>query len=82
MPEDRLERILNEMRNEDVPVEEIAAAQARVWDRIADSKPALCAEFRADFAGVPGTLEEYPRAGGERTPGFAGALEIINGEAM
>lgn len=54
MPEDRLERLLNEMRNENVPTEEIAAAQARVWDRIADSKPALCAEFRADFEAYSG----------------------------
>jgi hypothetical protein len=62
MPEDRLERILNEMRDENVPAEEIAAAQARVWDRIADSKPALCAEFRADFeAYSEGRLDQQRR---------------------
>jgi hypothetical protein len=38
--------------------------------------PAL-GEFRKDFAGVPGDIEEY--AG---TPGFAGTLETIDGEEL
>jgi hypothetical protein len=37
--------------------------------------------FRADFAGVLGTIQEYPRAG-TSTPGFAGASEIVDGEDL
>ncbi len=32
MPEDRLDNLLNEIRNEPVPDGEAAAAQARVWE--------------------------------------------------
>ena len=52
MPEDRLEELLNEMRNQDVPPEEVAAAKERVWQKIAAATSAVCPEFRAD-------LDEY-----------------------
>jgi hypothetical protein len=39
-------------------------------------------EFRADFAGVLGTIQEFPRAAGEDQPGFAGATEITGGREL
>jgi hypothetical protein len=39
--------------------------------------PAL-GEFGKTFAEQPGTIEEYPQAAGEGTPGFAGATEILS----
>ncbi len=42
----------------------------------------LLGEFRSAFAGVLGTIEEYPRPVGDGNPGFAGATEIINGAEM
>ena len=42
----------------------------------------LLGEFRAVFAGVPGTFEEYPRAAGDGNPGFHGATEIIDGAEL
>jgi len=52
MSEDRLEEALQEMRQEDVDAGTLAAARARVWDRVtgtADAAAAGCAEFRPDF---------------------------------
>jgi hypothetical protein len=43
--------------------------------------PAL-GPFRSDFAGVLGTIQEYPVPASEGQPGFAGATEIIGGEEM
>ncbi len=59
MPEDRLEKLLNEMREETVPTGEVTAATARVWNKIAGDASPLCAEFQAD-------LEAY-RAGALET---------------
>jgi len=42
----------------------------------------LLGEFRAEFKGLLGTFEEFPRAAGDGSPAFAGALEIINGAEM
>jgi hypothetical protein len=56
MSEDRLDQILNEMKNESVPAEEAAAARARVWQKLASADPALCTEFRA-------SLHEYAAGG-------------------
>jgi hypothetical protein len=50
------------------------------------SKPILCllpdddrlGEFRTNFAGIIGTLEEYPDNGPDDTPGFAGSTKIVN----
>jgi hypothetical protein len=38
--------------------------------------------FRADFAGVLGTIQEYPRAASEEGPGFAGATEVLDSHAL
>ena len=38
----------------------------------------LLGSFRTTFAGLPGTIEEYPRAGGDSIPSFHGATEIIH----
>ncbi len=43
--------------------------------------PAL-GEFRKDFAGVPGTLAEYPGAVSATNPGFHGATEILKHKEM
>jgi hypothetical protein len=41
--------------------------------------PAL-GEFRAAFAGKPGTFEQFPNEADANRPGFAGALEIVGQE--
>ena len=56
MSDDRLDQILNEMKNESVPAEEVAAARARVWQKLAGADSALCTEFRA-------SLPEYAAGG-------------------
>ncbi len=38
--------------------------------------------FRADFAGLVGTIEERSEAGPDGTPGFAGATRIVNTEDL
>ncbi|HUG53255.1 MAG TPA: BamA/TamA family outer membrane protein [Vicinamibacteria bacterium] len=43
--------------------------------------PAL-GEFRPVFAGLVGTIEEFPQPAGDGNPGFAGATEIIDGEEL
>jgi hypothetical protein len=48
MSEDRLERALQEMREEDVDAGTLDAARARVWEKVAGGG-ATCAEFRQDF---------------------------------
>lgn len=54
MSEDRLERALQEMRQEAVDAGTLNAARARVWDKVTN---AGCAEFRQDFrAYQSGTL--------------------------
>lgn len=63
-----------------------------VADALADAlgvihpKPVICIlpdderlkEFRPDFAGILGMLEEYPADGPDGAPGFAGSTKIIN----
>lgn len=50
MQQDRLERILEEMRNESVSAEELGAAQQRVWESLTGARTAACAELRGDLA--------------------------------
>ncbi|RPI13608.1 MAG: hypothetical protein EHM65_05105, partial [Acidobacteriales bacterium] len=50
MPEDRLDNLLNEMREETAPATEVTAAKARVWEKIAPSVQTVCSDFRADLA--------------------------------
>ena len=49
MSEDRLERALQEMKEEDVDAGAIEAARARVWDTVTNAANVTCAEFRQDF---------------------------------
>ncbi|HEX6790797.1 MAG TPA: BamA/TamA family outer membrane protein [Candidatus Krumholzibacteria bacterium] len=42
----------------------------------------LLGEFRPMFCGILGTIEEYPGAPGDGSPGTFGATEIITGEEM
>lgn len=39
-------------------------------------------EFRDEFAGMVGTFFEYPQPSSDRGPGFHGALEILDHEAL
>ncbi len=49
MSEDRLERALQEMRQEDADAATLEAARTRVWDEVTNAAGAGCAEFRPDF---------------------------------
>ena len=49
MSEDRLERALQEMKEEDVDAGTLEAARARVWENVTNAGSATCAEFRQDF---------------------------------
>ena len=49
MSEDRLERALQEMKEEDVDSGTLEAARARVWEKVTNAGSATCAEFRQDF---------------------------------
>jgi FecR protein/Protein of unknown function (DUF3352)/Putative zinc-finger len=49
MSEDRLERALQEMNEEDVDAVTLEAARARVWGKVTNTGSATCAEFRPDF---------------------------------
>ena len=49
MSEDRLDRALQEMNDEDVDSGTLEAARARVWERMTSADSATCAEFRQDF---------------------------------
>ena len=49
MSEDRLDRALQEMKEEDVDSGTLEAAQARVWEKVTNADSATCAEFRQDF---------------------------------
>src|SRR5436190_15582266 len=51
MSEDRLERALQEMNEEDVAAGTVEAARARVWQNLANAGSAACAEFRHDLHG-------------------------------
>ena len=61
MSEDRLERALQEMKQEDVDAATVDAARARVWNKVTGA--AGCAEFRSDFrAYLGGELADGRRA--------------------
>src|SRR5687768_7705493 len=49
MSEDRLDRALQEMNDEDVDSGTLEAARARVWETMSNADRATCAEFRQDF---------------------------------
>jgi hypothetical protein len=49
MSEDRLDRALQEMNDEDVDSGTLEGARARVWEKVTNADGATCAEFREDF---------------------------------
>jgi hypothetical protein len=49
MSEDRLEKALQEMKQEDVDAGTLEAARTRVWDQVSNAGGAGCAEFRPDI---------------------------------
>ena len=49
MSEERLDRALQQMKEEDVDAGTLDAARARVWARMTNGVSAICAEFRQDF---------------------------------
>ena len=62
MAEDRLERALQEMREEAVDDQVLDTAHGRVWDAMTNLAGASCAEFRPDFrAYVSGSLGDTRR---------------------
>src|SRR5580765_2708526 len=57
MSEDRLNQALQEMTSESMDPSTLDAARARVWEKLANTSGAGCAEFRPDLqAFVSGTL--------------------------
>jgi len=57
MSEDRLDKALQDLQQEDVDAGTLEAARARVWNRVSNAAGAGCAEFRPDFrAYLSGTL--------------------------
>ena len=85
MSEDRLERALQEMRQEAVDAGTLEAARARVWDEVTNAAGAGCAEFRPDFrAYMSGTLTGSRRVLMEdhlsRCPACRAALAEMRGE--
>jgi len=62
MSEDRLERALQEMRQEDADAGTLDAARTRVWAEMANAAGTSCAEFRPDFPAYLGGSS--PAAGG------------------
>ncbi len=49
MSEDRLDRALQAMKEEDVDSVTLDAARARVWQKVTNADSATCEEFRQDF---------------------------------
>jgi ferric-dicitrate binding protein FerR (iron transport regulator) len=49
MSEDRLDKAVEAMKQEDVDAGTLEAARARVWDAVTHTAGATCAEFRSDF---------------------------------
>ena len=50
MSEDRLERALQEMKEDDVDAGTLESARGRVWNKLTDAGSATCAEFRQDLS--------------------------------
>ena len=85
MSEDRLEKALQEMREEPVDAATLGAARARVWNRMTSTAVAGCAEFRPDLpAYQSGTLTGSRRLLMEdhlsRCPACRAAMSDLKGE--
>jgi hypothetical protein len=86
MSEDRLERALEEMRQEDVDAATLEAARARVWETVSNASGTTCGEFRPQFrAYVSGELAATRRVLLEdhlsRCPACRAALAAMRGES-
>ena len=69
MSEDRLDKALEAITNENVDAGELAGAHDRVWEKLAGPGEALCAEFQTQFRGyMDGKLDERPPAADGRSP--------------
>ena len=85
MSEDRLDKALQEMQQEDVDAGTLEAARARVWNSVSGAAGAGCAEFRPDFrAYLSGTLGSSRRVLMEdhlsRCPACRASLAEMKGE--
>jgi hypothetical protein len=85
MSEDRLERALREMKQEDVDAGTLEAARARVWGEMTNASGISCAEFRPDFrAYVSGRIGDGRRVLMEdhlsRCPACRSAMAAMKGE--
>ncbi len=62
MSEDRLEKALEGMRDENVTPEQLAGARTRVWEKLGSPSLSVCAEFEPGFgAYLEGRLNENRR---------------------
>ena len=85
MSEDRLDKALQEMRLEDVDTSTLDAARARVWDNVAGTAGAGCAEFQPDLrAYLSGALGSNRRVLMDdhlsRCPACRAAMAELKGE--
>jgi len=86
MSEDRLEKAVEEMKQENVDTGTLEAARARVWDKVTDAAGGTCAEFRPDFrVYLSGELADTRRVLMEdhlsRCPGCRASLAATKGES-
>ena len=85
MSEDRLERALQEMKEEDVDSGTLEAARARVWEKMTSADSATCAEFRQDFRAylsheLGGSRRVLVEDHLSRCPGCRAAIADMKGE--
>ena len=87
MSEDRLDKSLEAMKNEQVNAAELACAHDRVLGKLTNPGEALCVEFRTQFGGyLDGTLDSNHRLLMEdhlsRCPNCRAALALQKGERL
>ncbi len=85
MSEDRLEKALEEMKQEDVDAGTLEGARVRVWEKVSSAGGGTCAEFRPDFrAYLAGDLDGSRRVLMEdhlsRCPACRARIAEIKGE--
>ena len=86
MSEDRLERALEEMRQENADAATLEAARARVWEALSNASGTTCGEFRPEFrAYLSGELAASRRVLMEdhlsRCPACRASLAAMKGES-
>ena len=85
MSEDRLERALQDMKEEDVDSGTLETARARVWEKMTSVDSATCAEFRQDFGaylsnGLGGSRRILVEDHLSRCPGCRSRIADMKGE--